>query len=507
MQSNPQIRSLIWQSTFLLRTASLLVPKQRRASWYQEWHAEVWHWLHFLAESGRLNQQTTLELVRHCWGAFPDALWHRFDRKKTMALFEQRLRSARFCMGTIAGGLIFLVLITGFAPTIRSQFKPLPFTQPERLAYFSMQGYFSRFNEESLFRDTARWVEHSKTVEAIASYSWYPAVLALPKGVVRDFSARVSANFFQVLGNKAELGRVFVPGDEVACPHCVVITDRLWKSQFASDPNIVGRTFSLDGRESTIIGVLPQSFVFTFPEVSIWMPPHWDTSTQNLTERTGAVLRLKQQATLAQAGKEFHEFAENSGYGRSQMESFTARAHQGTKLYLFFCALSLLGGIALGSRRLAGAKTSQMKLSRRDSLRWWGFFLAKTLLLLAVCFVAALEITGRVSIMLTGSLHPLVGPASTWLFLVTAMIALSWSLHDQGRRCRFCLNRLGHEASVGTPGYLLLDWWGTELVCSDGHGLLHVPEMKSSWQEFDQWVSLDESWKALFEHEQTVSAP
>ena len=87
------------------------------------------------------------------------------------------------------------------------------------------------------------------------------------------------------------------------------------------------------------------------------------------------------------------------------------------------------------------------------------------------------------------------------------MVALSWSLHDQGRRCRLCLRRLGNEASVGTPSYLLLDWWGTELVCSDGHGLLHVPEMKSSWQEFDQWVSLDESWKPLFEHEEPVHTP
>ena len=169
--------------------------------------------------------------------------------------------------------------------------------------------------------------------------------------------------------------------------------------------------------------------------------------------------------------------------------------------------LSLLGGIALGSSRLGGAKTRKIKLSFQHTLRWWGFFTLKTLLLLAICFVGSLELTGKLSVMFTGSVHPLVGPFSTWLFLVTAMIALSWSLHDQGRRCRFCLRRLGNEASVGTPGYLLLDWWGTELVCSDGHGLLHVPEMKSSWQEFDQWVSLDESWKPLFENEEPVHTP
>jgi len=256
-----------------------------------------------------------------------------------------------------------------------------------------------------------------------------------------------------------------------------------------------------------VIGVLPESFVFTFPEVSVWLLPRWGITTNNFADRTGAVLRMQPHATLAQAKEEFGQMAEKDGYSQPQMESFVSRAHQGMKLYLFFTVLSLFGGIALGSSRLGGAKTRKIKLSFAHGVRWWGFFSVKTLLLLAICFVGSLELTGRVSIMLTGSVHPLVGPFSTWLFLVTAMIALSWSLYDQGRRCRFCLRRLGNEASVGTPGYLFLGWWGTELVCSDGHGLLHVPEMKSSWQEFDQWVSLDESWKPLFEHEEPVHTP
>jgi hypothetical protein len=84
------------------------------------------------------------------------------------------------------------------------------------------------------------------------------------------------------------------------------------------------------------------------------------------------------------------------------------------------------------------------------------------------------------------------------------MAAVSWCLNDQTRRCRVCLKRLGNEASVGAASYLLLDWWGTELVCSDGHGLLHVPEMQSSWLEVEQWVNLDESWKPLFESKKTA---
>lgn len=59
---------------------------------------------------------------------------------------------------------------------------------------------------------------------------------------------------------------------------------------------------------------------------------------------------------------------------------------------------------------------------------------------------------------------------------------------------------------MGAPSYLLLDWWGTELVCSEGHGVLHVPEMSSSWLEFEQWVHMDESWKPLFEEDTAVGA-
>ena len=69
------------------------------------------------------------------------------------------------------------------------------------------------------------------------------------------------------------------------------------------------------------------------------------------------------------------------------------------------------------------------------------------------------------------------------------------------RRCRICLKRLGHEAYVGVPSYQLLDWWGTELVCPVGHGMLHVAEMKASWFEGDEWIQLDDSWKPLFEEE------
>jgi len=505
------IRGLIWQCTLLLRAASLLVPKARRREWYQEWYAEIWHWAHFLHESGRLNGATKLELARHCWGAFPDAAWHRFNQDRFLRDVDEVPRSARFCLGAITAALLLVFLVSGLAPTIRSSLahRPLPYVQPERIAQVSFPGNFNRYRELVIFDSAARWAERSRTAKAVAAYSLRIVQLQTSSSVFSAMTARVSPNFFELLGSKAVLGRLFSPGDEHACFHCIVITYQFWKTQLQGDSAVVGKTIEFDGARQLIIGVLPANFTFVRPEASVWaLPPPETVPADILVDRTGAILRLADGVPLSQAAHEFQEFVRQDNlafnYGNPEVELMAARPHLIVKVYLLFTALSLLGALALASTRLAAARTGKSKLSVRIILRWWSFLTLKTLLLLSFCFVLSLELTGRISILLTGSIEPMVGPVSTWLFLVTGMIALSWSIHDQCRRCRVCLKRLGNEASVGAASYLFLDWWGTELVCSEGHGLLHVPEMKSSWLEIEQWVRLDESWKPLFESDKAV---
>jgi hypothetical protein len=497
------IRGLIWQSTLMLRTASLLVPASQRHQWYREWYAEVWHWVQFLDESGRLNSTSRLELLRHCWGAFPDAAWHRFSRDQFKHTIDEAPLSARFCLISVTLLFLFVILASGFAPTVRSASSRLPFYQPERVVSLSFHGNFSHYHEGTLFNSVADWSRRSRTASAIAAYSFHPAEIRQNNVSFTTLTARVSPNLFDLLGNGAGMGRLFHSGDELDCRDCIVVTHRFWKSQLRSDPRIVGKVLRVGSTDERIIGVLPVNFTFVLPEASIWMLPKNDPKISNSADFTGAVLRLAPGASLVRAREEFGGFtdrAESSfGYAKMNLESMESRIHQGAKLYITFTLLSLLGGLAVASTRLAAARTRRLQLGWRGILRWWSFLAVKTLLLLSTCFMVSLELSSRISIALTGTIDPFVGPFSTWFFLVTGLLALSWSMHDQCRRCRICLKRLGNEASVGVASYLLLDWWGTELVCSDGHGLLHVPEMKSSWLEFEQWVHLDESWKPLFE--------
>jgi len=76
---------------------------------------------------------------------------------------------------------------------------------------------------------------------------------------------RVSAGFFDVLGAKPMLGRTFLPEEEtLGKDREVVLTYGLWKSRYAGDPSLVGRTIRIDGAEFTVVGVMPREFEFQF---------------------------------------------------------------------------------------------------------------------------------------------------------------------------------------------------------------------------------------------------
>jgi len=73
----------------------------------------------------------------------------------------------------------------------------------------------------------------------------------------------VITNFFEVLGVQAVMGRTFTADDgrDGAAP-VILLSDAWWRRQFNADPQIVGKAFDINGRQTTVIGVLPRSFDF-----------------------------------------------------------------------------------------------------------------------------------------------------------------------------------------------------------------------------------------------------
>ena len=125
----------------------------------------------------------------------------------------------------------------------------------------------------------------------------------------------------------------------------------------------------------------------------------------------------------------------------------------------------------------------------------WNLFLAvKVMLTLALGFLATLVAAGPARMVL--------GKYSDWfelaMYAVTVTLGLRWALLNQEQRCQKCLRMLSQPTRVGYASRNFLEWNGTELICADGHGLLHVPEMQGSWCWYDLWVELDPSWSGLF---------
>jgi len=86
------------------------------------------------------------------------------------------------------------------------------------------------------------------------------------------------------------------------------------------------------------------------------------------------------------------------------------------------------------------------------------------------------------------------------------LFAFRWVLQDQRNRCPVCLRLLSNPARVGETSRNFLAWNGTELICAGGHGLLHIPELPTSWFSTQRWQYLDPSWSTLFSDTYTTSA-
>jgi putative ABC transport system permease protein len=86
----------------------------------------------------------------------------------------------------------------------------------------------------------------------------------------------ISADFLAMLGVHPALGRDFTPEEGmIGGPDVVMLGNSLWRSQFGSDPNVVGRSITLDDKPYTIIGVLPAGFedpTFSLPQAQLWFP-------------------------------------------------------------------------------------------------------------------------------------------------------------------------------------------------------------------------------------------
>jgi len=153
--------------------------------------------------------------------------------------------------------------------------RPLPLRDPDRVFLVSEQFAALRGCCAAVAPLNLRdWNERNRTFEGMAgmAYGGGTRTIVGADGTVEQVIGwRVTAPFFQVLGVTPIVGRVFVPNDVASNLDVVVLNETFWRARFGADRGIVGRTFQIDGRPFTVIGVVPEAAQVLAPS-RFWTP-------------------------------------------------------------------------------------------------------------------------------------------------------------------------------------------------------------------------------------------
>jgi hypothetical protein len=507
----PVPRRLLWSCWLVLRAASLIVPRQKRAEWFLEWHGEVWHWTHFLVESERLSAHTEQELLRHCWGAFLDALWHRFNRTAVLGFLHNYPLSPGFCL--LALVITLSVLVAG-SPMSMSWWtlRPRLQTGPVDLLTVSPNSR-SHWLEPELLRDAATdWARRSPLIAQAETYAWRPSVIRGPAGKEEVRSARVTPGMLGLFRTKPILGRAFEPTDPSPCEKCAVLSHAIWHCQFHESSQVIGARISLNGQQMEIIGVLPEQFRLPGMDIGVFTPfgPGSQPRMPGL-EWVSTILRVPASPPLEKTKRDVEKVVNqtNGLPPNTVLDVLSSKDIQ--YQWLESCAASIGFAILLLTivnwRIVARLCATGPRRAIATLSRWWLFLAVKSSLLLVVVLAVSFDVL-QIGVLRFGpSAHNYVDGTVIWVFLVGLTGALRWSVYDQLSRCRTCLRRLSMRVDLGSSVGTFCEPSGVELICDVGHGMLHLPVMQFSCLDSEHWTDLHESWNALSGAPAGASAP
>jgi putative ABC transport system permease protein len=160
--------------------------------------------------------------------------------------------------------------------------RPLPFAQPDRLVEIWETNPLMHWVDAPVApANFADWQRRNKLLSGIAAYNGQSIkadggfdVFLTGSGEPRRLKATaVTGNLFRVLGANARLGRTFTDEETFAgTSRVAVLSAELWQSAFGGDPNMVGKSISLNGRNFNVVGVMPAEFFFPSRGVQLWIP-------------------------------------------------------------------------------------------------------------------------------------------------------------------------------------------------------------------------------------------
>lgn len=129
-------------------------------------------------------------------------------------------------------------------------------------------------------------------------------------------AARVSPNFFAVLGVAPALGRGFATDeDQAGREHVIVLSHALWRSRFGAERSVIGRQVRLDGNAFTVVGVMPPDVQYPTTALDAWIPAVLEPGelARTVVNNYRLVARLDHRTSLLQARGEATALARRLG--------------------------------------------------------------------------------------------------------------------------------------------------------------------------------------------------
>jgi putative ABC transport system permease protein len=220
--------------------------------------------------------------------------------------FRVLLKNPTFTLTAVSAIALGIGATTAvFSVVDRILFRSLPYPQEERLVSLGLVAPIEP-QEFMLGTDYLEWHAQQTPFESMTSWSGVTDCDLTDENPVRMTCARAESSFLPTLGIQPLLGRNFTPEeDRPNGPRAVLLSYGLWRSRYAGDWNVSGKTIFLDGHSTTIAGVLPRDFELpTLARADLLVPQALDEAAQR-RPNTGAVLRafarLKPAVSLQQA--------------------------------------------------------------------------------------------------------------------------------------------------------------------------------------------------------------
>src|SRR5262245_47551874 len=187
-----------------------------------------------------------------------------------------------------------------FSVLDRVVLRPLPYPDPDRLAMVWDTNASKGLTHDRLSPVTFLDYKSLGHIVEDAAGWWYPQVNLTETGKdpVRVNAIEASGNFFAVLGVQPVLGAGFPASTFYGRDRIAVISHRLWRDRFDSDPEIVGKTIRLSDDPFVVAGVAPAGF--TYPNgTDVWQRLRWDFAQHSRGAHfVESIFRLKPGVTM-----------------------------------------------------------------------------------------------------------------------------------------------------------------------------------------------------------------